>query len=60
MNGADPHQKRFANINKEGVIHQPSLANFGNFLLHAKEILSNFGNTLASLSGDFTDLSTKI
>ena len=41
-------------------IQQLSLANFSNFLLHAKEILLNFGNALANSSGDFTDLSTKI
>jgi len=41
-------------------IQQPSLANFGNFLPHTKEILLNFGNALANSSGDFTDLSTKI
>ena len=41
-------------------IWQPSLANFSNFLLHAKKILLNFGNTLADSSGDFTDLLTKI
>ena len=41
-------------------IQQPSLANFGNFLLYAKEILLNFGNALANSSGDFTDLLTKI
>ena len=41
-------------------IHMTAILSFGNFLLHAKEILSNFENALADSSGDFTDLSTKI
>ena len=54
--------KRYSMIKPTHIksIWQPFLANFSNFLLHAKEILSNFGNALANSSGDFTDLLTKI